>query len=562
MAKIYSLKISNFRSIRNFEQIFGTKNFICLIGRGDSGKSTILDAISYVLYPNWNLSFYDTDFYDGEINNPIEIQASLTDVPKVLLQDSKFGLFIRGLDLNTGLIKDELEDHHEIILTISLTVNKYLEPKWHVINYRNGKQSIEINANDRNKFNSFLVSDYIDRHFSWSKGSPLYSILKSEGNNLDDSNVIIDEFRQAKERIDSTSFGKLENVIEKIQSNASKFGLNISNTNNTIDFKDIALLDSKICLHEDKIPFRLKGKGSKRIISIAIQTELMKEGGIQLIDEIEQGLEPDRAQHLARSLKKNNFGQTFITTHSRDVLVELNAEDILIMKKRIDNLITVKNELQGCIRKNPEAFFAEKVIVCEGITEVGFCREINEFRINSNQNNAANLGIRFADGGGSKCSDYAQSFSEAGYEVCLFCDSDNDDFNRKKEALRKIGITIVDCENNNALEHQIFLDLPWEGIRELLNYQIDLIQESVKDSLLSAYKSYGYGTFPNDWLNMDILEMRKVLGFTSSKNKWFKNIQHGEFLSKVCLKYFEAIKDKHIGKQIIALSNWMDNLVN
>lgn len=30
------------------------KDFVCLLGRGDSGKTTILDAISLVLSPNWN----------------------------------------------------------------------------------------------------------------------------------------------------------------------------------------------------------------------------------------------------------------------------------------------------------------------------------------------------------------------------------------------------------------------------------------------------------------------------------------------------------------------------
>ena len=75
MAKIHSLKISNFRGIREFEQFFGGADFICIIGRGDSGKTTILDAISYVLSPHWNLSVLDTDFYDCNVDESIEIEA-------------------------------------------------------------------------------------------------------------------------------------------------------------------------------------------------------------------------------------------------------------------------------------------------------------------------------------------------------------------------------------------------------------------------------------------------------------------------------------------------------
>ncbi len=69
MAKIIRLDIKNYRGIEDLSLKFEReKNLICLIGRGDSGKTTILDAISSVLSPSWNLNFYDTDFY-GYIRN-------------------------------------------------------------------------------------------------------------------------------------------------------------------------------------------------------------------------------------------------------------------------------------------------------------------------------------------------------------------------------------------------------------------------------------------------------------------------------------------------------------
>ena len=44
MAKLAHLKISHFRGIESFEQKF-VNGITCIIGRGDSGKSTILDAM-------------------------------------------------------------------------------------------------------------------------------------------------------------------------------------------------------------------------------------------------------------------------------------------------------------------------------------------------------------------------------------------------------------------------------------------------------------------------------------------------------------------------------------
>lgn len=558
MAKIHTLKISNFKGFEKFEHVFGLTDFVCLIGRGDSGKTTILEAISAVLSPNWNLTFYDTDFFNGDITKPIEIEVSLYDLPTTLIQESKYGLFIRGLDTSTDIIHDEIEDSHLTILTIRLIVDKTLEPKWFVINERESQQSIEIRSNDRASFNVFMVSDYIDRHFSWSKGNPLYALLKGDDISTEKTNVIIDAFREAKEKIDATSFSHLDSVIDKIKISAKTLGVDINKINTTIDFKDISVKDGRICLHENSVPFRQKGKGSKRLISIAIQTELAKSGGILLIDEIEQGLEPDRAQHLAKTLKSLKKGQVFITSHSRDVLVELTAEDIYKVKKGNLNLSSFDSSLQACIRSNPEAFFSERVLVCEGPTEIGICRSLNEYRIFHGKENSAFLGVRFANGNGTNQIEYAKSFLKAGYDVCLFCDSDVDDINKQKEELRKSGIVVIDCDVDNSTENQIFNDIPWEGIKELINYKIKQLHQSVEDSVKTEFKKHGDLT--SNWIEIDSILIRQVLGFVSKKNGWFKRTDHGEFLGYVCCKYISYSKEKKIEKQFNELSKWIDNV--
>ena len=65
MPRIYSLKINNYRSIKTFEEVFGDINCVCIVGRGDSGKTTILEAIKAVLSPAWNLSFSDMELLGG-----------------------------------------------------------------------------------------------------------------------------------------------------------------------------------------------------------------------------------------------------------------------------------------------------------------------------------------------------------------------------------------------------------------------------------------------------------------------------------------------------------------
>ncbi|NIT99807.1 MAG: AAA family ATPase, partial [Nitrosopumilaceae archaeon] len=192
-----------------------------------------------------------------------------------------------------------------------------------------------------------------------------YALLRQvqDPNGTEENNVIIEALRDAKAKIDADSFQHLQEITSTVISKANELGIDISNASTSIDFRDLSVKGDKVCFHDEKIPFRLKGKGSKRLISIAIQTALAENGGIILIDDIEHGLEPDRVQHLANTLKHNNSGQIFIATHSRDVVVELEAADIFIMKKDASQLIPMRSSLQNCIRKNPEAFFSDKVTV-------------------------------------------------------------------------------------------------------------------------------------------------------------------------------------------------------
>lgn len=571
MAKIHTLKISNYRGIKSFEQVFGVSDFVCLIGRGDSGKTTILQAISSVLSPSWNYNVYDTDFHNINIEEPIEIEVSLYDLPPELLTENKFGLYKRLLTSKGEIIDDITQEDsgdNMDILTIRLQVFKDLEPQWCVINERENQESKEISANDRSRLNVFLVSDYFDRHFSWSKGNPLYSLSKQYDLDYEKDSPILDAFRDAKNKIDNTPFDRFNKIIEDVEASASFLGLDIKNTRTTLDFKDISLNEDKICLHDEKIPFRQRGKGSKRILSVAIQSELVKTGGIVLIDEIEQGLEPDRARFLVNRLKKQNKGQIFITTHSSNVIVELNANDLYLTKKYCTELIPFDKEFQGCIRKNPEAFFTKKILVCEGATEIGICRSIDRYRIKIGKDSFSILGIGLVDGTGSNFIDYCAKFQKAGFNVCAFCDSDDKSINIKKENLRDKNITIIDCDKDKSIEQQLFSDLPWSSVQCLIDYAIE---EKSEESIKSLIKNqYGKET-PSDWLSVDTPEIRAAIGGAAALKKsngdkgaedkgWFKRIDHGEFLGFIWMKSLEELAGKKLLEQYESISNWIDNV--
>ncbi|MBP7795582.1 MAG: AAA family ATPase [Elusimicrobiales bacterium] len=558
MAKIYKLDIKNFRGIKDFSCTFNDLNLICFVGRGDSGKTTILNAIYYVLNPNWNLVFYDTDFYNSNTDNPIEIEATLIDLPTELLKEDKYGLHIRGIDKINNEIRDDLKDDYEKALTIKLEVKKDLEPKWYIINSRQ-ENPILISAYDRKKLNTFMISDYLDIHFSWRNGSPLYSLLKNQDFDVSVDTILSNINRGVKKEIDNYPFEQFKNIINNITKEAEYLGITINDISTSIDFKDISINEGKLSLHQDKIPLRLKGKGTKRLLSIAIQMELVKCGGIILIDEIEQGLEPDRIKNLIRSLYKNTKGQIFIATHSQGVIEELEVKNIFLINKNGEDQTKCKNideNFQNLTRACPEAIYAKKVIVCEGKTEIGICRALDNYNRNNGNSNFSALDIVYTDGRGDNFPDRACKLKKLGLDVCVICDSDKDnEISPTKDEMSKQGIQIFDWDDKNSIEQQVFNDLPCSGIRELWEYiksENNLSEESLKNTIQKELSK----DLNDNWKKDDSIKKREACGIIANQDKWFKRIDHGEFLGNIIFKYFNEIKDKKLGKQLELLLNW------
>lgn len=388
----------------------------------------------------------------------------------------------------------------------------------------------------------------------------MYSLLKADNSSINAKGLILETIRDAKSKIDTSAFPDLQTIIESIKINAQKFGIDLSKINTTLDFKDIIIKEGKINLHDDGTPIRLKGKGSKRLLSIAIQLELfsLNKGGILLIDEIEQGLEPDRVQNLARILKNNENNQVFITTHSRDVIVELNAEDLYKLSKNSNKLYNFNTSEQGILRSNPEAFFAKKIVLCEGATEVGIVRGINNFNYKNDDFRFSNNGVRYLDcGGESKIQDYIYVFLNKEYDLFVFCDSDTK--NKKVDELKKFiidnSIDSAQCETGKAIENQIFTDVDFETLKNIFKIELSEDPISLKDSIKSKYTGNNWN---DDYLNNDNPEIRNAIGEASNKNKWIKRIDKGTLVGEICMSALDNFKDTHLHKMLTDINNWAD----
>lgn len=568
MPKISYIKIENFRKLKRFEYQFDKdSNIICIVGRGDSGKSTLLEAISLVLSPSWNIAFNDSDFTDLDINNPIRIEAIVYDLPDKLYTTAGSGLCTTFLNEQT-LCEEELTDSSIEAVRIILTVMSDLEPKWMMANTMTEQI---IKASDRAKLNVFLVSDFVDKHFSWNKGTPLASLLKKEMMDIpvkDNTSSVLDIFREAKWKFDEAKLEKFSGVEDKFVTTASKYGFSIEDIKTSIDWKDLYYSEGRLCLHDGKIPFRLKGKGSKRLLSIALQLSLIEGSGIILIDEVEQGLEPDRVQQFVSTLKKESGAQIFLTTHSSSVAVELSVNDIFIMNETTLYNFPKDNNSQSLARTNPEAFFAKRIIIAEGSTEVGLLRAVND-SLQEKGFNLSTKGIRIVNGGGAaKMINYCNVFLDAGYNVCFLCDNDRPEDKKKIDNLKDRGVRIIQTEENLCAEKQLFKDVSWKTVIQLF----ELGKVISGNKAISSLKTAGMLNDNNELIG-DSTEVRELLGVLSSEKgidkgekpfpkndepkSWFKTITHGEEMGSIVLSDFENLKETYLGSMIDQLIGWI-----
>lgn len=522
MSRLVSLHIQNFRGIKDLQCDFSDSNMCCLIGHCDSGKSTVLSAISALFSTNWTIPISDDDFFNLDVSAPIRIQGIIEDPPADLLTMDRFGLHCFYLD----------EDNQtRLCLEIVLTIEGDLNPRWEIHN-RNADEYHAISNKERALFNIRMIDDYLDTQFNMSK----YSLLKALVADIDGKDVIdnngIDLIRSLKGQLNIQE-GVGSSISEKINEKVALLGGEKHDYTLAVPTAELLLRGNQIGLHADSVPVRLMGKGSRRQLSLALQLAMSKaESSIILIDEIEQGLEPYKAKTIVRSLKDSGR-QVFITTHSDNVLCELDATDLFLLRKNNTSLQHLDASYQDLLRANPDAFFFDKVIVCEGKTEYGFILELDRFLCKDAGAAISSYSVSPILGNGTNTPRYCSALKELGADCLCFIDNDVE---KTKNDIGDSAILCC-CEQGNAIEDQFFKDAPESTLDELM-----------KDHhLLSEVSIAGASQLSRT----DLAKMAK-------EGKWFKNVGGGRKLGEYLFKHFNDLdKESCLFKQIQQISSWI-----
>lgn len=557
--KIRKIVIKNFRGVKALDWNVPTADIFCLIGKGDSSKSTILEAIRYTFHPQWNLAFSDADFYQCKIADPITVEITIGHLVADFSALNKYGLFLRGWNAAAQTLFDEPDDDLESVLTVRLTVEKDLEPKWIVVCDRN-PGGVPFKQADRNKVGAGLIGVFSERELSWANGTALAKLTAAQSL----SELLANASRTARNSLDvdrPITLTNFDAAATKSQEIAKLLGVPVLDAYKAhLDLASINLKVGGLSLHDGEIPLRQLGLGSRRMLQCGIQKAGLEEGHITLFDELEFGLEPHRITRLIKHIREDRRGQYFLTTHSPMVLRELTVHDLHIVHKK-GGVVTIisaaekgleEHEVQGKIRSNAEAFLAKKVVVCEGATEVGFLRGFDDHQIENGRDPLSYHGVALLDAkGASKVKAMAMAFKSLSYEVSVLADGDAEaQFSVADTAeLVAMGIPTYVWSDKLSLEERAFQDLPWVYVLASLKFAQDELSYPVYDQVRTQYRE----VLPEDLSTWpDSPKLRSAIG-AAAKNKnagWFKDTTRGDLWFKTVSP---AFKDPVFGKTNLAL---------
>lgn len=572
MARIRHISIENFRTIAKFEW-FPTAGTNCLVGAGDTGKSTILDAIDCCLGARRTIPFNDSDFFEMNVGKPLKISITLGELDDSLKTLEGYGLYVRGFNSTLKKMEEEPDLDLETVLTVELTVTNSLEGEWSLVSERAKAQDMvrDLSWADRVRIAPTRIGVAADHHLGWGRGSVLNRISEERA---DASTALAQATRDVRKAFGDQADKQLEIALKIVEETAKELGISAGDIKAMLDVHSASLTGNTICLHDDSgVPLRRLGVGSARLLVAGLQRKASKQSTILIADELEHGLEPHRIIRLLDSLGAKESKpplQVFMATHSPVVLRELSGDQVVVLKPLTDKhevkVAGSSDEIQGTLRLYPEAFLAASILVCEGASEVGLVRGIDQYRVGNGLQSLSALGVCLVDcfgGPADKPFTRASALGALGYRTAVLRDSDAEPNPRVERTYRTNEGTVFAWRKGLCLEDELFQSLPKQGIHSLLEYATTLHGVSLLDENI---KSVSSGS--DDWKSVqkeiatsaDMSVTTRALLGRSSRTKssgWFKNVRRMEYIGRVIVSPLLEKSDKEFSSVIQKVFTWM-----
>lgn len=440
-----------------------------ILGGGDVGKTTILDAVALLLSPTNFGPLSDTDYFGREIQGGFSVEAVMTlpsesgidfqyrpswpwawnghdAVVPSADQDASFGqgavyrLRVRGTE--------DLELVYEIIQPDDTADSL-------VVGLRRAIGLVRLGGDDRN-----------DRDLRLVQGSALDRILSDKGlrsrmaaalATTEIKSHLADDKGEALTSLDSAFINqKLPNGLDL--SIIGGYGASIA-----------SLVGLTALRGSVRLPLTGWGAGTRRLSALTVAEQNQGQAPVTVVDELERGLEPYRQTTLVQRLRDKG-SQVFATTHSPFVIAAgAGAAFWFVDQKGAIGPLNGK-KIERARAGDPSVFLSRLAVIAEGATEVGFVTSLLEraLRVPLHAH-----GIHVSDGGSNETTlDLLEALLEGGLQFAGFADNENEHPTRWQRVAAELGLLLFRWPSG-CIEHNVIAVVPVEKLEPFLTHPDD-----------------------------------------------------------------------------------------
>jgi putative ATP-dependent endonuclease of OLD family len=454
----------------------------CLIGPGDGGKTSLLDAVALLFSPSPSRPASERDYHNRDVEAGFEVEALLGGLTEDLFD----------LVRPPALWNWEGEEAEptplpttEPVLRLLVRGTRDLEIEHRLIS-PDGDE-LYFSADKRRALGLCRVGELAEtaRDLRMARGSLLERSLGSE------------ELRAAAAASVRQASAELE-VSQEVTDRLAALGELMSRegvADGELSLQLVApagqnllgMLGLASAADDVALPLSFAGQGTQRLAVFVLAMGLAREDPIAVVDEAEVGLEPYRQRQLISRVRElvGERGQAFLTTHSAVVLASLKPGELHRLQPQIAEkqdeqddeargpgaVLALAAEVAQLIERDAEALLARLPLVCEGKTEMHLVGAQLRVRACAEHLDLEALGIRLVDGCGQpQAVTLIEGLRGAGLPVAGWLDEERQCVGRR-QALRDAGVALGRFTAGSSTESAIADELTIDALDAMLDVQ-------------------------------------------------------------------------------------------
>lgn len=464
-ALIRKLTIQRFRGLKAFDWR-PAPGMNVILGGGDVGKTTVLEAIALLLSPSNAAVVSESDYWERDSTQEFVIEAVMT-LPETTgissLRNFSWPWAWDGQDavVPSASKDDDLPASDDPVYRVRVRGSTELELLWEIVQPHDDADPfsvavrrkiglVRLSADGRNDRDLRLVyGSALDRLLS---DNALRARIGKQVSDLDLHDSLNEQGIDAIKNLDAR-------MVEAALPHELKLGLTSSQ-----GLSIGALIGLLATKNGIDLPVACWGAGTRRMAALEVASSTAKDASLTIIDEIERGLEPYRLRKLIKLLREQH-SQTFLTTHSPVAIACAGQAHLWYLDSK-GGIGALPHEKVGPQqRRDPETFLARVAVIAEGPTEVGFLQFLLE---NAFRTEPLDYGVRVCNGQGNTATlDLLDALTSAGLLFAGFADDEGTAPGRWKVLKEKLGDRLHQWPKA-CTEQQVIGAIPEEKLWDLL----------------------------------------------------------------------------------------------